>query len=206
MRNKVDAGHREQRTSYAPRGRATMAGSASHAEARYLADRLVGRPVPRVVLSGFNVTPLELDTFASACPTVFYFYPDASPEAGREMAPIDSAQHRTFRDHQPDLAAQGLRAIGISSQPGDVQRQSTVENRIGHWLLSDPELQLAWALGLPTFELDGTARYKRLLLLATGRVEAVFSVSDVAHGPAQVIAWTHFHGLRRGVADHDAVA
>jgi peroxiredoxin len=64
-------------------------------------------------------------------------------------------------------------------------------------LLSDPELQLARELELPTFELDAARWYQRLTLVASGgRIEkAFFPVSSAAGSVGQVIAWLSVQGI-----------
>jgi hypothetical protein len=68
---------------------------------------------------------------------------------------------------------------------------------VPHRLLSDPGLELAELLGLPTFAVAGRAWYERLMLVACGaRIEkAFFPVSSGARSAAQVIAWMTMHGV-----------
>jgi peroxiredoxin len=64
-------------------------------------------------------------------------------------------------------------------------------------LLSDPDLQLALALGLPTFNVDNTDWYCRLTLVITeGTVAQAFSpVVSARRSAAQAIAWMRGQGL-----------
>jgi peroxiredoxin len=113
------------------------------------------------------------------------------------MALVDGIQHRAFRDRQPELEARGYRVIGISSQPEQAQWRAVAGNRLTQRLLSDPKLTLAHELKLPTFPLDGTRWYRRLILVASqGRIEkAFFPVSNVARSADQVIAWMTIQGI-----------
>ena len=66
----------------------------------------------------------------------------------------------------------GLRA---SSQSTDEQAEAATRLHLPFPLLSDPDLQLADQLRLPTFEADGQTRYRRLTLVITaGTIEHAF--------------------------------
>jgi len=148
-----------------------------------------------VVLQECCCSPLNLGEFASLFSLVLYFYAGSPGSLDGEDAPcMDGIQHRAFRDSGRELSALGFQAIGVSSQSGRAQRQAVLANRVGHRLLSDPELLLAQQLGLPTFKADGAWWYQRLVLLITGgRVAQAFSVCDPARSPAQAIAWILIH-------------
>jgi peroxiredoxin len=182
-----------------------IGGSSLASKAPGIADRLVDVAIPRVVLSGGWEHPLDLHSFACARAVVIYFYPgcSGSPGDGEETALMDAAQHRAFRDRQPDLEAQHCSAIGISSQSKESQREAHLANRVSQKLLCDPELQLARELGLPTFARHEARWYERLTLIASGgRVEkAFFPVPNAASSAAQVIAWMTCQGCPVEVAD-----
>jgi peroxiredoxin len=132
-----------------------IAASKRSLDATGLADRLVGRRVPSVVLESFQGRPEHLESVAVG--VVFYFYPGCvgPSEGGVDAVPSDGVQHRVFRDHEPDFEARGYCAIGISSQSSHLQGESALVYGVSHLLLSDPGLLVAGALGLPTFEADG---------------------------------------------------
>jgi peroxiredoxin len=163
-----------------------------------LAEALVGLELPPIVLEGYEDGELRLREYSVALPVVLYLYP-GSPSSPEEdpVESMDGAQHRAFRDHRPDLEARGYRAIGISSESLSVQRLSGLRNRLPHRLLSDPRLELAQELGLPTFAVAGRSWYERLTLVASGgRIEkAFFPVASAARSAAQVIAWMTMHGV-----------
>jgi peroxiredoxin len=157
-------------------------------EARRFADRLIGLQVPSVVLTGYRGCPLDLREFAQAFPLVVYFYPSGrwSPEDGEDTPLIDAIQHRAFRDHQPGLEARKYRAIGISSQSQNAQRESALASRISHMLLRDPGLLLARELALSVFSADrGGARVEK----------AFFPVTAAGRSAVQVIAWMAMQGI-----------
>jgi peroxiredoxin len=58
-------------------------------------------------------------------------------------------------------------------------------------LISDPELKLAAALGLPTFAAGGRSFYRRLCLVAEeGAIVKVFDpIAALERNAAEVVAW-----------------
>jgi peroxiredoxin len=80
-----------------------------------------------------------------------------------------------LRDHHVGFAHLGAHLYGLSSQ--DSAYQQEVVDRLGLTfpLLPDPGLQLAEALRLPSFEVEGKRLYKRrTMVISNGRVERVF--------------------------------
>ena len=166
---------------------------------RWVAEDLVGREMPSVVLDRYDGLALNLGQFAQGFPLVVYMYPAVGPfgESAENTAPIDAVQHQAFRDHQPDLEVRGYRVIGIGSQRPESLGREIFENRLSHMLLSDRQLQLADDLGLPTVIVAGRPRYLRLTLVVTrGHIEKVFfPVASAPRSAAQVIAWIKVQGL-----------
>jgi peroxiredoxin len=175
------------------------------AEGGCLGDGLVGRPMPAVVLSRSHRLPLDLSEYARGFQLVIYLFPGcgSSPGDGRGSPVVDAVQHRAFRDHHDDFLVRECRVIGVSSQSERVQQASAVRERLSHTLVSDPGLQLARELELPTFTADGARWYRRLMLVASGGViEKVFyPVPSAAHSAAQVLAWIKIHG-QTSTAEH----
>ncbi|HEY3921159.1 MAG TPA: redoxin family protein, partial [Gaiellaceae bacterium] len=94
-------------------------------------------------------------------------------------------------DHAAELAALGARLAGLSAQPLEDQIEFARRNHIEYPVISDPELQLRDALGLPTFETSGLTLYKRLAFVAEqGRIVKVFyPVFPPDRNAADVVAW-----------------
>jgi hypothetical protein len=71
-----------------------------------------------------------------------------------------------------------------------VEAQSATNDRISRLMLTDPELQFAQELELPTFTVDGASWYYRLTLVARGGTidKAFFPISSAARSAAQVVA------------------
>ncbi len=156
---------------------------------------LVGRRIPRVVLEDSFRFPLDLGEFARSFSLVLYFYPGGPGSLRGEDAPcMDDIQHRAFSGCERELSGLGFQAIGVSSQSMRAQRQAVLASRVGHRLLSDPELLLARELGLPTFKAEGAWWYQRLVLIVIGgRVTQAFSVCDPGRSSGQAIAWIVIH-------------
>ncbi|MGA9875636.1 MAG: redoxin family protein [Solirubrobacteraceae bacterium] len=165
-------------------------------ETRRLADRLVGRAIPSLLLSSSHGNTVDLERYARRSVAI-YLYPGAnsSPDGGEDSPMVDSAQQRGFAALEPDMSALGLPVVGISTHSQDEQIDSALANHIRHALLSDPGLSLADELGLPTFT-NGARRYRRLTIIAHGgRIGKVFYPVDGARNPAQVVAWAKVHGF-----------
>jgi peroxiredoxin len=162
-----------------------------------LIDRLLGRAIPSVLLVGSDGDPVNLEDFAARSAAI-YLYPGSgsSPDGGTDSPMLDAAQHRAYRVHEPDMLALNFAVVGISSQPAEAQRECAEVSRVRHTLLSDPNLLLADALELPTFEEEGSVWYRRLTIIVRhGRIGKVFyPMASPARNPAQVVAWATVQG------------
>ncbi len=102
-----------------------------------------------------------------------------------------------FRDHSAELGAAGAAVAGVSTQ--DTAYQAEAARRLGlpFPLLSDADLRLTTALGLPTFEVAGLTLTKRLtLVIAGGIIEHVFyPVFPPDRHADEVLAWVQAHPL-----------
>ena len=161
------------------------------------ADHLPGRELPALSLPSTR-GPLDLRD-AAAGTLVLYIYPrtgqpgeplpdgwDATPGA-RGCTPQSCA----FRDHRAELAALGATVVGMSAQTLADQEEFAEREHIQYPLISDPDLQLAGALALPTFEIAGMRLYRRITLIArAGRIDQVFyPVFPPDRNAADVVAW-----------------
>jgi peroxiredoxin len=61
----------------------------------------------------------------------------------------------SFGDHHYELAGLGADLFGVSSQSSAYQAEAVERLHLPFALLSDERLELAGALGLPTFDVDG---------------------------------------------------
>jgi len=98
----------------------------------------------------------------------------------------------TFRDHFAELRSLGVdHLFGLSTQTQDYQREAADRLHLPFPLLSDQELKLAEALGLPAFEAAGIRLLKRLtMVIRQGRISHVFyPVFPPDRSAADVVAW-----------------
>jgi peroxiredoxin len=166
------------------------------------ADHLVGMQLPSIDFPATAEVHVALDDLGPDR-TVLYIY----PRTGRPDEPsptgwdsIPGARGCTpescgFRDHHDELAAIGVEILGLSSQSTEYQAEAAQRLRLQFALLSDPDLALAEAMDLPTFEIDGMRLYKRLtMLVRAGVVEQVwYPVFPPDRHADEVSAWLHAH-------------
>ncbi|WP_405494956.1 MerR family transcriptional regulator [Nocardia sp. NBC_00511] len=163
------------------------------------AQHLPGRAMPGLTLAATDDREVDLSALDPGR-TVIYLYPltgrpDTDLPTGWNDIPGArgcTVQACDFRDHHVELRAAGAAGVfGLSSQPTLYQREVAARLALPFPMLSDPELSLAAALSLPTFEIDGSRLYKRLTLIVRGGiVEHVFyPVFPPDRHAAQVLDW-----------------
>nr|WP_042190153.1 redoxin family protein [Kibdelosporangium sp. MJ126-NF4]CEL19129.1 Alkyl hydroperoxide reductase subunit C-like protein [Kibdelosporangium sp. MJ126-NF4] len=163
------------------------------------ADHLPGTPAPHITLPTTDGKPVRLDALGPGR-TVIYVYPLTGrpgvdlPEGWNSIpgARGCTPESCAFRDHFQDLLAAGAgRVFGLSSQDSEYQREVVERLGLPFGILSDPTLSLADALGLPTFDVDGSTLFKRLtFVIRDGVIEhafyPIFPPDEHAH---QVLTW-----------------
>ncbi|MEV5505726.1 MerR family DNA-binding transcriptional regulator [Streptomyces orinoci] len=163
------------------------------------AAHLPGAALPELTLTATSGERIRLDALGPGR-TVLYLYPltgrpDADLPEGWDGIPGArgcTAQACGFRDHHQELLAAGAsRVFGLSGQDTAYQREVTERLHLPFAMLSDPGLELARRLVLPTFRADGAELYKRLTLVVRGGVvEHVFyPVFPPDRHAGQVLAW-----------------
>jgi peroxiredoxin len=146
------------------------------------ADHLTGMLLPDLRLRATSGQTVRL----SALPgprTVLYLY----PMTGRPGTPLPEGWDQIpgargctpescgFRDHHAALVGTGAHVYGLSSQDTAYQTEAVQRLQLPFPILSDPGLELAAALSLPTFDAGTGPLYKRLtMVIADGRIEHVF--------------------------------
>lgn len=161
------------------------------------ADHLEGSEFPSLRLET-TAGERDLAQLASYL-LVLYVYPRTGrpgAEPPREWDETPGARGCTpqscgFRDHGSEFRALGATVMGVSAQTIDDQLEAAERLRLPHAVAADPDLRLAEALGLPTFEFQGVRLYKRLALVAErGRIVKVFyPVFPPDANAAEVAAW-----------------
>jgi peroxiredoxin len=170
------------------------------------ADHLAGMKLPALSLAS---TAGQIDLPDAAAGTlVLYIYPRTGrpgvpPPDGWDTTPGArgcTPQSCAFRDHRTELAELRATVIGMSAQPLADQVEFVEREHIPYPVASDPDLRLAAALDLPTFEIAGMRLYRRITLIArAARIERVFyPVFPPDRNAADVVAWLHaeHHGAR----------
>jgi peroxiredoxin len=160
-------------------------------------DELAGTELPLLRLES-SVGPVDLAELAAER-AVLYVYPrtgrpDRAVPEGWDAIPGArgcTPQSCGFRDHAEDLRAIGARVAGLSAQT--LEEQVELSERLGilYPVIADPELRLADALRLPTFEFGGARLYKRVtLVLEHGQVAKVFyPVFPPDRNAEEMVAW-----------------
>jgi peroxiredoxin len=131
------------------------------------ADHLPGLAAPHVTLPSTSGGSVTLDAMGPGR-TVLYVYPRTAGPDGNVPA-----------------------VFGVSAQDTAYQREVADRLHLPFPLLSDRDLTLAGALGLPTFEAGGMTLFKRItLVIRDGVVEHVFyPVFPPGEHAREVLAW-----------------
>ena len=162
------------------------------------ADHLEGGTIPHLSLPSSAGEPIDLAAAARGT-LVLYCY----PRTGRPGQPLPEGwdeipgargctpQSCAFRDHFAELERLGAKVLGLSAQP--LADQVEFAERVGlpYPILSDPGLELARALRLPTFEVADMRLYRRLTLIArAGTIVKVFyPVFPPDRNAGDVVTW-----------------
>jgi len=166
------------------------------------ADHLEGMAIPALALPSTSGENIDLGRAAEST-LVLYLY----PRTGRPGEPLPDGwddipgargctpQSCAFRDHFADLRALGANVLGISAQPLPDQVEFAQRVGLPYPILSDPELELARSLRLPTFAVAGMRLYRRLTLIArNGHIAKVFyPVFPPDRNAADSAAWLELH-------------
>jgi peroxiredoxin len=169
------------------------------------ADHLPGSTVPGVALPSTQGGEVDLAEAARER-LVVYVYPRTGTPGEPSPAGWDdipgargcTPQSCAFRDLRAEIAAHGAALIGISTQTPDEQREFAEREHIPYPLLSDHDLKLADAMGLPTFATAGMHLYKRLTFVAeAGEIVKVFyPVFPPDRNAGDVLGWLDARGPR----------
>jgi peroxiredoxin len=147
------------------------------------ADHLPGAAVPALALPASDGSSVRLGEVRGRA--VVFAYPrtgrPGEPSLGGDAAwdAIPGARGCTpevcgVRDSIGRFAALGVRVFGLSTQPVADQAEAVERLGLPYPLLSDERRELASALRLPTFEVEGVVLLRRLtLFLRDGVVEHV---------------------------------
>jgi peroxiredoxin len=149
------------------------------------ASHLAGRPMPALALPSTSGGRVRVDMVPEGADRlILYAYPRTGRPGEQPLTPdwdlIPGARGCTpescgFRDHAADLWHVGAAVAGVSTQSTEDQLEVVERLGLPFPLLSDGDLQLTHALGLPTHIVAGQTLVKRLTLVVHGgRIEHVF--------------------------------
>lgn len=168
-------------------------------------DHLPGMAMPITRLPSTDGNLVDLATVGTGRVLVYVFPMTGAP--GQDMpdgwdaipgARGCSPHNCDMRDHYAELVQVGIDAVfGLSSQPVEYQTQLAQALRLPYPLLTDTQLILHAAIGLPTFGTEDLTVYRRLALVITGGIiehvfYPVFPPDRHAH---TVLEWLGDHPL-----------
>ena len=162
-------------------------------------DHLPGRTLPALVLSATTGETIDLAELGAEGAAVLFIYPRTG-RPGEELptgwdlipgARGCTPQSCAFRDLHAEFTERGVDVLGMSAQSPEDQAEFAERVHLQFPVLSDPALELAAALDLPTFSVDGMTLYKRLtLVIRDGEiVRAFYPVFPPDRNAADVLAW-----------------
>jgi len=162
------------------------------------ADHLLGQPLPDLRLPSTLGGRLDLAA-AARSRLVGYVYPrtgtpdEPLPDGWDDIpgARGCTPQSCAYRDSLAEFSTLDATVVGISAQAPEEQSEFAEREHIPFALLSDADLHLAAALGLPTFEFGGMTLYKRLTLVAEANriVKVFYQVFPPDRDAAEVLGW-----------------
>jgi peroxiredoxin len=172
------------------------------------ARHLTGTRLPDITLAATTGPAVNLSKLQDL--SVLYVYPrtgvpgvDAPPgwddiPGARGCTP----QSCGFRDHFAELKALGVAQVfGLSTQDTAYQREAAQRLHLPFPLLSDAQLQLKSAIGLPTFFTSGMTLYRRMAMVLEDAaiVRVFYPVFPPDKNAEEVMAWlrTRSAGPRR---------
>lgn len=171
------------------------------------ADHLPGLTLPALSLPSTLGDSVDLAELARGR-LVLYVYPrtgtpgEPLPEGWDDIpgARGCTPQSCAYRDGLGEFERLGAAVAGVSAQSPAEQLEFAGREHIPFPLLSDSGLELAAALGLPTFEAAGMVLYRRLTLVADAGtiVKAFYPVFPPDRDAAGALAWLADHPAPEG--------
>ena len=166
-------------------------------------DHLLGMHLPDISLASTQGAGVNLSLLSEL--TVIYIY----PMTGRPDTPLPDGwdqipgargctpQACAFRDHSAELNQLNARVFGLSTQPGDYQREATQRLHLPFALLSDESLAFTKKMSLPTMVVEGQTLIKRITLICDGGeiVQVFYPVFPPDANAAEVTSWLQEQGL-----------
>ncbi len=167
------------------------------------AGHLPGRTLPELTFPATDGTDITLDTVSTGR-WVLFVYPltgDPGVDMPRGWDQIPGARGCSqeacgFRDNLAALREYDAEhVLALSSDDARYQQDLVARLQLPYPMLSDPQLRLAAALDLPTFQANGRTLYKRLTLVVDGlTIEHVFyPIFPPDTHAGEVLDWLRTH-------------
>ncbi|MCU0115972.1 MULTISPECIES: peroxiredoxin [Curtobacterium] len=166
-------------------------------------DDVIGRRLPTQSFESTSGGLLDLGSNEGAHRVVFV-YPrtgDPAESDSPAWAAIPGAKGCTaeacsFRDLRDEFAGIGWDVVGCSTQTTDYQLEAASRLHLPYPLVSDTGLVLRDALGLATFEFEGSVLYRRVTLLIVSGVvvDVLVADDDPSHHVEDVLRAVHQMG------------
>jgi peroxiredoxin len=162
-----------------------------------MADHLVGLELPNIDLMSTLGNKVNLAHLLGW--NVIFVY----PMTGRPGVPLPEGwdaipgargctpQACSFRNSYSQITSLGCNVFGLSTQSSDYQKEVAERLHLPYALLSDSELELAAALRLPTFMVDGVTLLRRLTMIINEGVivKTFYPVFPSDKNADEVIRW-----------------
>jgi peroxiredoxin len=162
-------------------------------------DQLPGLALPALSLRATTGAKIDLAEVGAEGTAVLFIYPRTGRPGeqlptGWDLIPGArgcTPQSCAFRDLHGEFTERGVEVVGLSAQSPEDQTEFAERVHLQFPVLSDPSLQLAAALNLPTFSVDGMTLYKRVtLVIRDGEiVRAFYPVFPPDRNATDVLAW-----------------
>ena len=139
---------------------------------------------------------VSLVTLARESCLAIFFYRGVA-DGSSQMDDEDAARAIEWVDHEPELNQLGYSMVGISVQTVSSQAELIGGEPHRLLLLSDPQLEFAALLGLPTGEEHWGRVYEPLtMLVRDGRIARIFYPVDPARDASRAVEWIRREGRR----------
>jgi peroxiredoxin len=162
-------------------------------------DHLPGRSLPPLQLPATTGERVDLAVFGAQRTAVLFIYPRTG-KPGEPLPPgwdlVPGARGCTpqscaFRDLHGEFAKRRVEVVGLSAQSAEDQAEFAQRVHLPFPLLSDPALEVAEGLELPTFTVAGMTLYKRVTLVIRGGaiVKGFYPIFPPDRNAADILAW-----------------
>jgi peroxiredoxin len=160
-------------------------------------NQFINQKLPNVTLMSTRGELVHLSEIAAY--TVVYCYPRTSKPGEPPLKDWDiipgakgcTPQSCAFRDHYQELLSMNVSLFGMSTQNTEYQKEAVERLHLPFPLLSDKDLKMANALGLPTFELESQTLLSRLTFIAHEGIikEVMYPIAHPERNVEDAIEW-----------------